>query len=131
VVPARPTLARYATDAGWHPVHDHGVKERLAFDHAEILSAAIERLRSKVEYTSLPAFLLPEEFTLSELQHVYEIVLDRPVNKGAFRRRITDAGLIVEVPRQKSGPTRPAQLYRLKDRRHPVFFPRTFSPRGD
>jgi ADP-ribose pyrophosphatase YjhB (NUDIX family) len=126
-----PRAGGHAADARWHPVHDHGVKERLAFDHAEILAAAIERLRSKVEYTSLPAFLLPEEFTLSELQRVYEIVLDRPVNKGAFRRRVADAGLIVAVPRQKSGPTRPAQLYRLKDRRHPVFFPRTFSPRGD
>ena len=126
-----PQAGGHATDARWHPVQGSGVREKLAFDHAEILAAALERLRSKVEYTSLPAFLLPEEFTLSELQRVYEIVLDRPVNKGAFRRRVADAGLIAEVPRQKSGPTRPAQLYRLKDRRHPVFFPRTFSPRGD
>ena len=120
-----------AADARWHPVRDNGVREKLAFDHVEILSAAIERLRNKVEYTSLPAFLLPEEFTLSDLQHVYEIVLDRPLNKSAFRTRVRDADLIVEVPRQRSGPNRPAQLYRLKDRRHPVFFPRTFSPRGD
>jgi len=126
-----PKAGGYATDARWHPVRDHGVKERLAFDHAEILATAIERLRSKVEYTSLPAFLLPEEFTLSELQHVYELVLDRPLNKSAFRTRVRDADLIVEVPRQRSGPNRPAQLYRLKDRRHPVFFPRTFSPRGE
>jgi ADP-ribose pyrophosphatase YjhB (NUDIX family) len=126
-----PKAGGYAADARWHPVRDHGVKERLAFDHAEILATAIERLRSKVEYTSLPAFLLPEEFTLSELQRVYEIVLDRPLNKSAFRTRVRDADLIVEVPRQRSGPNRPAQLYRLKDRRHPVFFPRTFSPRGD
>lgn len=126
-----PKAGGYATDARWHPVRDHGVKERLAFDHAEILATAIERLRSKVEYTSLPAFLLPEEFTLSELQHVYELVLDRPLNKSAFRTRVRDADLIVEVPRQRSGPNRPAQLYRLKDRRHPVFFPRTFNPRGE
>lgn len=126
-----PKAGGHTADARWHPVRDHGVKERLAFDHAEILATAIERLRSKVEYTSLPAFLLPEEFTLSELQHVYELVLDRPLNKSAFRTRVRDADLIVEVPRQRSGPNRPAQLYRLKDRRHPVFFPRTFSPRGD
>lgn len=126
-----PKAGGYATDARWHPVRDHGVRDKLAFDHAEILATAIERLRSKVEYTSLPAFLLPEEFTLSELQRVYEIVLDRPLNKSAFRTRVRDADLIVEVPRQRSGPNRPAQLYRLKDRRHPVFFPRTFSPRGD
>lgn len=126
-----PRAGGYAADARWHPVLDHGVRDRLAFDHAEILAAAIERLRGKVEYTSLPAFLLPEEFTLTELQHAYEIVLDRPLNKSAFRTRVRDAGLIVEVPRQKSGPNRPAQLYRLRDRHQPVFFPRTFSPRGE
>jgi hypothetical protein len=49
------------------------MKLRLAFDHREILTAALERLRGKVEYTSLPAFLLPAEFTLSELQRAYEI----------------------------------------------------------
>ena len=126
-----PKAGGYAADARWHTVRGHGVEVRLAFDHAEILATAIERLRSKVEYTSLPAFLLPEEFTLSDLQRVYEIVLDRSLNKSAFRTRVRDARLIVEVPRQRSGPNRPAQLYRLRDRRQPVFFPRTFSPRGD
>jgi 8-oxo-dGTP diphosphatase len=126
-----PRAGGYATDARWHPVTDHGVAERLAFDHAEILAAALERLRNKVEYTSLPAFLLTEEFTMSELHQAYEVVLGRPVNRSAFRTRVIDAGLIVELPRQRSGPNRPAQLYRLKDRRQPVFFPRTFSPRGD
>ena len=126
-----PRAGASAADARWHPVTDHGVRTPLAFDHAEILAAAVERLRGKVEYTSLPAFLLPEEFTLSELQRVYEIVLDRPLNKSAFRTRVRDADLIVEVPRQRSGPNRPAQLYRLKDRHRPVFFPRTFSPRDN
>ena len=124
-----PRAGASAADARWHPVTADGVRTPLAFDHAEILAAAIERLRGKVEYTSLPAFLLPEEFTLSELQRVYEIVLDRPLNKSAFRTRVRDADLIVDVPRQRSGPNRPAQLYRLKDRYRPVFFPRTFSPR--
>ena len=120
-----------AAAARWSPVHDDRVGLRLAFDHAAILAAALERLRSKVEYTSLPAYLLPEEFTLGELQRAYEIVLGRDVEKSAFRTRIRSAELVVEVPRQRTGPNRPAQLYRLKDRKHPVFFPRTFSPRGD
>ena len=126
-----PRAGGYAADARWHAVRHHGVHPSLAFDHAEILAAAIERLRNKVEYTSLPAFLLPQEFTLTELQRAYEIVLDRPVERSAFRRRVRSADLIVEVPRQRGGSNRPAQLYRLKDRRQPVFFPRTFSPRGD
>jgi ADP-ribose pyrophosphatase YjhB (NUDIX family) len=115
----------------WNPVPDDGVGVRLAFDHATILAAALERLRGKVEYTSLPAYLLPDEFTLSELQRAYEIVLGRDVDKSAFRTRILSAGLLVDVPRQRTGPNRPAQLYRLKDRKHPVFFPRTFSPRAE
>ena len=126
-----PRAGAHTADARWQPIEDHGVRLPLAFDHADILAAAVERLRAKVEYTSLPAFLLAEEFTLSELQRVYEIVLDRPLNKSAFRTRVRDADLIVEVPRQRAGPNRPAQLYRLKDRRRPVFFPRTFSPRDN
>ena len=126
-----PVAGANAADARWHAVHGSGVAERLAFDHAELLAAAVERLRSKVEYTSLPAFLLPEEFTLSDLQRAYEIVLGRPVEKSAFRTRVRSAGLVAEVPRMRTGPNRPAQLYRLKDRQSPVFFPRTFSPRGE
>jgi 8-oxo-dGTP diphosphatase len=108
-----------------------GVTPRLAFDHSLILESALERLRSKVEYTSLPAFLLPEEFTLSELQDAYEIVLGRSVEKSAFRTRINDARLVEKLPRQRETGSRPAQLYRLRDRRAPVYFPRTFSPRHE
>ena len=105
------------------------VGERLAFDHGVIVEAALERLRNKVEYTSLPAFLLPAEFTLSELQSTYEIVLGRAVDKSAFRTRINDAKLVEKLPRQRETGSRPAQLYRLRDRSEPVFFPRTISPR--
>jgi 8-oxo-dGTP diphosphatase len=107
-----------------------GVADRLAFDHAAILGAALERLRNKVEYTSLPAFLLPEEFTLSELQAAYEIVLGRAVEKSAFRTRVHDARLVDKLPRQRQTGSRPAQLYRLIDRTAPLYFPRTFSPRS-
>ena len=126
------TLARgaNATDVSWAPVEDSGVGRRLAFDHAELLAAALERLRGKVEYTSLPAYLLPQEFTLTELQRVYEIVLGRPVEKKAFRTRVLAADLVTEVPRVRTGANRPAQLYRLRDPHALVFFPRTFSPRG-
>jgi 8-oxo-dGTP diphosphatase len=106
------------------------VGRKLAFDHSAIVEAALERLRNKVEYTSLPAFLLPGEFTLSELQSTYEIVLGRPVEKSAFRTRVQGAGLVEKVPRRRETGSRPAQLYRLRDRETPVYFPRTFSPRS-
>ena len=120
-----------AADVRWAPIEAGAtsVGERLAFDHASLLASALERLRGKVEYTSLPAFLLPEEFTLSELQRAYEIVLGRPLEKSAFRTRVSDAGLVEKVPRKRRTTNRPAQLYRLKERT-PVYFPRTFSPRS-
>lgn len=119
-----------AADAAWYPVIGNGVKPKLAFDHREILEAAIERLRSKVEYTSLPVYLLSGEFTMTELQRMFEIVLGRDVEKSAFRTRIFAADFIEPVPRMREGQQRPAQLYRLKKSSELVFFPRTFSPRG-
>jgi ADP-ribose pyrophosphatase YjhB (NUDIX family) len=125
-----PLAGGNAPDARWWPIDGTRVKETLAFDHAEILKAAITRLRNKVEYTSLPAFLMPNEFTLTELQRVYEIVLGRPLEKKAFRTRVLATDLVEEVPRMKEGRSRPAQLYRLQHRRRPVYFARTFSPRS-
>lgn len=123
-----PVSGANAVDAKWAPVTKHGVKDALAFDHDQILAAAITRLRNKVEYTSLPAFLLSREFTLSELQRVYEIVLGRRLEKSAFRTRVLSTDLVMPVPRFKEGPNRPAQLYRLKSQSIPVFFQRTFKP---
>jgi 8-oxo-dGTP diphosphatase len=120
-----------ATAARWSAILPGDcVAETLAFDHETVLGAALERLRNKVEYTSLPAFLLPDEFTLTELQSAYEVVLGRPVEKSAFRTRVNAAGLVEKVPRQRETGSRPAQLYRLKDRTAPLYFPRTFSPRA-
>ena len=113
----------------WLPC-DQALRRRLAFDHAQILAAAVERLRSKVEYTSLPAYLLPEEFTLGDLQHVYEVVLARALDKSAFRTRMLAAEFIVPTEAVRVGPNRPAQLYRLANRGALAYFPRTFSPRG-
>jgi 8-oxo-dGTP diphosphatase len=123
-----PVSGSNTSDAKWLPLVEDGVHESLAFDHKEILAAAISRLRNKVEYTSLPAFLLPGEFTLSELQRVYEVVLDRKLEKSAFRTRVLSTDLVVPLPRYKEGPNRPAQLYRLKSQTRPVFFQRTFKP---
>jgi 8-oxo-dGTP diphosphatase len=124
------TSGANAADVGWFPIQAGGMRPTLAFDHNEILTTAVQRLRSKVEYTSLPAYLMPPEFTLPELQRVYEIVLDRPLEKSAFRTRILGADLIEPVARMRKGPNRPAQLYRLKKNKSPIFFARTFNPPG-
>ena len=103
---------------------------RLAFDHALIVQAAVERLRSKVEYTSLPAFLLDEPFTLPQLQRAYETVLGRAVDKSGFRTRMLAAGFLEESGTLDAASKRPPMGYRLRDRSRAVVFPRTFSPRG-
>lgn len=113
-----------AATTRWASVED-ALKLRLAFDHREILQAAVERLRGKVEYTSLPAFLLPEPLTLPQLQRMYEVVLGRSLDKSAFRRRMLDAGFLEEAGMVAAG-GRQAQGYRIADRSTPALFPRTF-----
>ena len=126
-----PAHGANAADVAWYGVDDPLLaRKKLAFDHAAILRAGVERLRSKVEYTSLPAYLLAEPFTLPQLQRTYEIVLGRPVDKSGFRTRMLAADFLAEVGLVDSDSNRPPMGYRLKDRDTPVFFPRTFSPRG-
>jgi ADP-ribose pyrophosphatase YjhB (NUDIX family) len=111
----------------WFAIDGMRIRERLAFDHAEILKAAVNRLRNKVEYTSLPAFLMPAEFTLSELQRIHEVLLDRALEKKAFRTRVLASHLLEKVPRKREGANRPAQLYRLRSKRRPVYFARALA----
>ncbi len=105
---------------------DKACQEQLAFDHNDILQSALTRLRSKVEYTSLPAFLLAEPFTLPQLQLTYEIVLGRKLDKSAFRKRALDAGLLVETGQIQGGYGRTAMGYKLVNRNEAVTFPRPF-----
>lgn len=106
------------------------LRKRLAFDHAEILGAALARLRSKVEYTSLPAYLLASPFTLPQLQRMYELVRGKPTDKSAFRTRMLDADFLVEAGQIEGPLGRRPMAYFLKDRSQPAVFPRTFSPRN-
>lgn len=130
----QPRKGSNAADVRWFPVDAAGAAQAadsLAFDHALILAAAVKRLRSKVEYTSLPAFLLPEPFTLPQLQRVYEIVLGRPLDKSAFRTRALAApDFLEETGLQATGAPRAPMGYRLVSRHQPVTFPRTFQSRG-
>jgi 8-oxo-dGTP diphosphatase len=129
--PGHPLQGTNNSNSAWFPLQDQRVPVKLAFDHGKLLQAAIQRLRSKVEYTSLPAFLLPAEFTLGDLQRMYEIVLQRPLEKSAFRTRVLATDLVEAADKVRAGPNRPAQLYRLTHPQEIVYFPRTFSPRKD
>jgi 8-oxo-dGTP diphosphatase len=111
-----------AIDIKWCPITKEGITEALAFDHNDILTLAIERLRNKVLYTSLPAYLMPEKFTLRDLQTTYEIILDRQLEVKSFRRRIAKAHILEETQEKRQLAKRPAKLYRLKNQIEPHFF---------
>ncbi len=86
----------------------------LAFDHERIVHYAISRLQSKLAYTNAAYSLLPDRFTLSQLQRLYEVVLDRSLDKRNFRKKYLSLGLIESTKQQLSGGRhRPAELYRF------------------
>ena len=100
-----------ATRAEWFPTNE---LPDLAFDHADIISIATERLAGKVRYQPIGFELLPEEFTLGQLQQLYETVLHVDAfNKRNFRTRILRTGILEEVGRQQNVAHRPAVLYRF------------------
>ena len=115
-----------AEEVAWWEVAGQRVHTGLAFDHADILATAVTRLRNKVEYTSLPVHLLPAKFTLPDLQRVYEQILDRRIDKSAFRKRIAEADFLEPIAGEKRpASNRPAQMYRIKPGRTMIFFDRT------
>lgn len=112
--------------AWWEVADDGGVEPDLAFDHALILGRAVARLRAKVEYTSLPVHLLPEKFTLPDLQKVYEQILGHLIDKSAFRKRMAEADFVEPLEgERRPASNRPAQLYRVKPGLSTIFFDRT------
>ena len=89
----------------------------LPFDHDRIVAKAIERLRGKATYSSLPVFLLPATFTMNELHRIYEQTIGVRLDKASFRHKILEQGIIDPIPSQfRIGAHRPAQLYRLANR---------------
>lgn len=110
-----PRAGSDAADARWAPVDELLAAPRtLAFDHAEILTAGLERLRAKIEYSPLASALCTEEFTVAELRRVYEVAWGVPLDPRNFHRKVTGAeGVLVPAGRlttRRGG--RPAQLYR-------------------
>lgn len=93
----------------WFPVKD---LLQLAYDHEDILFTAVQRLRAKLEYTNIVYGLMPKDFTLTEIQDVYEIILRKKIDKRNFRKKILSLGIIKEAKGKRRGETyRPAQLY--------------------
>jgi len=102
-----------AEDLTLAPVMD--LPPALAFDHAAIIAAAHDRLKGKLDYAPLALALLPERFTLRDLQAVHEAITGKSLNKPAFRRRMIDTGWIEPTGERETATSfRPAELYRRK-----------------
>ncbi len=89
----------------------------LSYDHKDMATVAVNRLRAKLEYTNVVWSLLPPQFTLTELQEIYEIILGRTLDKRNFRRRLLDLGIVAATgTKRMGGAHRPAELYKFKHR---------------
>lgn len=100
-----------ASTARWWSVYH---LPELAFDHARIVNYALTRLRYKLEYTAVGFQLLPDEFTLSDLQRAYEVILGEKLDKRNFRNKLRKAEVVEPVNRRRESKGRPAQLYRFR-----------------
>ena len=100
-----------ASDAQWFEL---STVPELGFDHKEILECAIARLRSKIRYEPIGFELLPTQFTLTQLQHLYEQVLERALDKRNFRKKLLKMNLLTETGEKETGVShRAAKLYQF------------------
>jgi 8-oxo-dGTP diphosphatase len=91
----------------------------LAFDHDEVLRTARARLQGKVAYQPIGFELLPPKFTLSELQHMYEVILEKELDKRNFRKKVLAMALLEELDEvEQDVPHRAARLYRFDKKRY-------------
>ncbi len=96
--------------------YDEVSRDTVAYDHADIITYAYQRLKWKMEYTNVVKSILPESFTLRELQDVYETIFQKEFDKRNFRKKILSLGMLVETAEwDKENSKRPAKLYAFSD----------------
>jgi 8-oxo-dGTP diphosphatase len=108
----------YVTEAKFFSVKS---LPKLAFDHKKIIQYAMQRLRWKFEYSNVAQYILPKKFTLSELQKVYEMVLEQQIDVRNFRKKIDKLGIIRPTGEKEIGVKyRPAQLFEFVDKKFKI-----------
>lgn len=109
-----PHASSFAIDTEW--VELNKVSDELAFDHNLILHDGIKYLRNQLDH-ELVTNLLPSKFTLSQLQNLYEILLDQKLDKRNFRKNVSKDILIIKTDEKQKGVAhKPAHLYTYKNR---------------
>ncbi|WP_159638593.1 NUDIX hydrolase [Sphingobacterium composti Ten et al. 2007 non Yoo et al. 2007] len=108
-------VTNYMRQAKWFDVSD--VPE-LAFDHNDILKLGLKKLKRNLNYSTAPFELLPEKFTLTQLQQIYEAILGEMLDKRNFRKRMNNLGYLKELEEFQTGVSyRAARLYKLDKRK--------------
>jgi len=117
LIPSDNVPVQTSNDADAVVWHDMNALPKLAFDHADIVRLAQQRLVSKLEYSTLAIQFLPDTFTLQELQSIYEIIYQETLDKRNFRKWILGLDQLTETGEKRTGGAhRPAMLYRAKHR---------------
>ena len=108
-----PQASSFAEDAVWVPLDEI---ENLAFDHFDILNAALEKLRLKTKTHPIGFNLLPEKFVLSDIHRLYESILGKELDKRNFRRKINSLGIVESLnEKQKGVPHKPSVFYKFNE----------------
>ena len=112
----KPQASSFAKNADWVPVNEI---QELAFDHFEILQAAKEKLKQKIKIQPIGFNLLPQKFTLSQLHRLYESILDKPLDKRNFRRKIQKLDILTRLREKQRGvPHKPSLLYEFNEEKY-------------
>jgi 8-oxo-dGTP diphosphatase len=113
-------VSQYARKAIWHSVND---LPKLAFDHSEIFNDGFGKIRRRLNYQPIAFDLLPEKFTLTQLQGLYEAILNKKLDKRNFRKKMLSYGFLKElVEKQKGVSYRAAKLYKFDRRKYSKIF---------
>ncbi|WP_345257494.1 NUDIX hydrolase [Flaviaesturariibacter amylovorans] len=106
-----------AADVQWFPI---GALPKLAFDHKEIVSAAIARVRAKIRYQPIGFELLDKTFPFADLERLYSALLDRPIDRRNFAKKMLALGILDETQEvaKSEGKGRPSKLFRFNKKRY-------------
>ncbi|TWR25878.1 NUDIX hydrolase [Mucilaginibacter pallidiroseus] len=113
-------VTQYAKKAFWHPVNE---LPKLAFDHSEIFQTGFNKIRRRLNYQPIAFELLPEKFTLTQLQSLYEAILNKKLDKRNFRKKMLSYGFLKELDEKQKGVSyRAAKLYKFDRRKYTKIF---------
>ncbi|WP_295664583.1 NUDIX domain-containing protein [uncultured Mucilaginibacter sp.] len=113
-------MTGFAKNASWHAIND---LPKLAFDHIKIFETSIQKLRRRLSYQPIAFELLPEKFTLTQLQLLYEAILNKKLDKRNFRKKMLSYGFLKELDEKQKGVSyRAAKLYKFDRRKYNKIF---------